>query len=65
MSDPLYNAVPPGGYAPDADDLHECVEDDTCICRQDAAEPDEKCPVHGAGEWPPRCSICGKFIKGA
>lgn len=26
-------------------------------------EPDEECPIHGAGEWPPRCCICGRFLK--
>ena len=46
----------------DGNDPHECVAVDYCTCRQDADTPDEKCPIHGAGEWPPRCSICGKLM---
>jgi len=43
--------------------LHVCVEDKSCICSPQALEPDESCPVHGAGEHPKRCGICGRFIK--
>jgi len=42
---------------------HECRESQTCTCYQLALEPDESCPQHGAGEWPPRCEVCGRFIK--
>lgn len=42
---------------------HECHEDNSCCCSMQALEPDEECPVHGFGEWPPRCGICGRFIK--
>lgn len=42
---------------------HICVESNTCICAITADEPDDKCPVHGAGEWPPRCCRCGAFMK--
>jgi hypothetical protein len=42
---------------------HICVESKTCVCGITADEPDEKCPVHGAGEWPPRCCICERFMK--
>jgi hypothetical protein len=28
-----------------------------------ALEPHEDCPIHSLGEWPPRCEICGQFIK--
>jgi hypothetical protein len=27
-----------------------------------ALEPDERCPVHGPGEFPPRCAECGRFL---
>jgi hypothetical protein len=34
----------------------------TCICYQLADEPDEKCPKHGIGDFPPRCADCGRFM---
>jgi hypothetical protein len=34
----------------------------TCVCSVQALEPDESCPIHGAGEWPPRCEECGCFM---
>lgn len=42
---------------------HECEEDHLCCCSMTALEPNEDCPVHAAGPYPPRCGICGKFIK--
>jgi len=33
---------------------HRCREARTCCCYQLADEPNERCPVHGFGEWPPR-----------
>ena len=36
---------------------------DACVCSTRALEPDDTCPRHGAGEWPPRCAQCGKFMK--
>lgn len=33
-----------------------------CCCSMTALEPDERCSQHGAGEWPPRCHWCGKFM---
>jgi hypothetical protein len=42
---------------------HICEESRTCQCYALADEPNEKCPVHGCGEWPPRCEICGRFMK--
>jgi hypothetical protein len=42
---------------------HNCKEEDLCICSTVALEPKENCPVHGAGEYPPRCKTCGKYIK--
>ena len=42
---------------------HVCAEDKTCTCSIQADEPDEKCPVHGGGSYPPRCGKCGQFIK--
>jgi hypothetical protein len=35
----------------------------TCCCSMSGYEPNENCPVHGCGEWPPRCCKCGQFIK--
>lgn len=43
---------------------HECRRPDTCVCDVQALEPYEFCPVHGSGEWPPRCKICGQFMEG-
>lgn len=42
---------------------HFCKESSTCTCHLLASEPDEKCPVHGVGKWPPRCKYCGRFMK--
>ncbi|KKK40610.1 hypothetical protein LCGC14_3040460, partial [marine sediment metagenome] len=42
---------------------HECVESKTCTCYSLALEPNESCPVHGSGTWPPRCGYCGRFIS--
>lgn len=42
---------------------HICAEGHTCVCSQLADTPDETCPVHGAGIWPPRCESCGRFLK--
>jgi hypothetical protein len=42
---------------------HECEEIDYCTCDTMADEPNERCPLHGAGVWPPRCIICGRFMK--
>jgi len=45
---------------------HECREQgrrpEDCICDSHRGEPDERCPVHGAGEWPPRCEECGRLL---
>lgn len=42
---------------------HECKEATGCCCSIGGLEPNDDCPVHGCGEWPPRCQTCGKFIK--
>lgn len=42
---------------------HKCRESQTCSCYLLATEPNENCPVHGAGEWPPRCEECGRYLK--
>lgn len=42
---------------------HVCRESKTCCCYPLADEPDDDCPVHAGGPWPPRCEICGRFIK--
>lgn len=41
---------------------HICRGSTGCICSLSALEPDEACPVHGH-EWPPRCCICGRFMR--
>lgn len=41
---------------------HRCRESTTCTCYLLATEPDEHCPIHGQGEWPPRCGECGRFL---
>ena len=33
-----------------------------CCCGIMALEPNEDCPRHGSGPWPPRCDICGRFL---
>lgn len=41
---------------------HKCCVQDYCHCSTTALEPNEDCPLHGYA-WPPRCVICGKFMK--
>jgi hypothetical protein len=41
---------------------HICQESHSCCCSLTALEPDEDCPVHAAGPWPPRCEVCGHFM---
>jgi len=41
---------------------HQCRESDVCSCSLTALEPDERCPIHDAGIWPPRCAECGRFL---
>jgi hypothetical protein len=43
--------------------LHKCQVSKTCKCYLLASEPNEKCPIHGAGDWPPRCEICGQYMN--
>jgi len=42
---------------------HICHEGKTCTCSSYALEPNEECPEHGAGLYPKRCEICGRFLK--
>lgn len=42
---------------------HVCKESTTCTCYMLADEPSEDCPQHGGGTFPPRCELCGKFMK--
>lgn len=42
---------------------HTCRRATTCCCSVSGTEPDESCPVHGGGEWPPRCEACGRMMK--
>lgn len=44
---------------------HECRESRACCCSMGALEPADACPIHGCGEWPPRCETCGKFLPWA
>lgn len=41
---------------------HKCQEQNWCSCSSTALEPDDNCPLHGY-PWPPRCEICGQFMK--
>jgi hypothetical protein len=41
---------------------HEHKRPRTCRCSIQGLEPNEDCPIHGFGEWPPRCEACGKFM---
>ncbi len=42
---------------------HKCKPATTCTCNRSALTPDESCPVHGSGEFPPRCAECGKYLS--
>ena len=44
---------------------HICKESTTCSCDIMGFEPDDFCPQHGGSRetWPPKCEICGRFIK--
>jgi len=42
---------------------HVCYVFHGCSCRSDADEPDDHCEVHGGGEYPPRCAVCGRIIR--
>lgn len=42
---------------------HECKEPTSCACDSSAFEPNDECPVHAGGPWPPRCGECGRFMK--
>ena len=42
---------------------HEHKRPAMCSCDIQGLEPDEECPVHGYGEFPPRCEMCGQFMK--
>ena len=41
---------------------HDCREPHDCWCYMLSDEPNEECPVHGSGPWPPRCEECGRFM---
>lgn len=43
-------------------ETHECREARACCCSVTALAPNEECPVHGSGPWPPRCGECGRFL---
>ena len=42
---------------------HHCRPPTGCTCYPLATEPSEACPIHGAGEYPPRCWRCGRYLK--
>ncbi len=41
---------------------HVCKRPTACCCSIQGLEPAEDCPIHGSGEWPPRCAICGRLL---
>lgn len=41
---------------------HICAETTVCCCYLLAYEPNERCPIHGCGPWPPRCAECGRLL---
>lgn len=41
---------------------HVCSESRTCTCSTIADTPNDDCPVHGSGPWPPRCKVCGRLM---
>ena len=41
--------------------IHKHVRQTWCDCW--GWEPNERCPIHGQGEFSPRCCLCGQFIK--
>ena len=41
---------------------HVCKEIDWCDCDQMMDTPKETCIIHGCGDWPPRCAVCGRFM---
>jgi hypothetical protein len=53
--------TPKRKYTPPA--AHECQRPRTCCCSMSADEPSDDCPIHGSGEWPPRCATCGRMMK--
>lgn len=42
---------------------HRCERNRTCTCSTQGLEPDDDCPIHGGGEWPPRCATCGRLMR--
>lgn len=42
---------------------HICEESSSCSCLGFNLEPAEDCPVHGNKPWPPRCCICGRYMR--
>jgi hypothetical protein len=42
---------------------HEHRRSSDCTCTMSALEPDDNCPVHTGGEWPPRCEVCGQYMS--
>ena len=41
---------------------HKCRAMTGCICWTGDLEPDDNCPMHGSGAWPPQCEVCGRFL---
>jgi len=42
---------------------HKHKRQDWCNCSSSALEPEDSCPIHGQVEYPPRCYLCGQFLK--
>ncbi len=55
---PLFDDNPAQRSVP----VHQCRESTVCKCSMIGDEPAEHCPVHGCGDYPPRCAECGKYI---
>jgi hypothetical protein len=41
---------------------HTCHRNRSCTCSIQGLEPDDDCPIHSDGEFPPRCCVCGRLL---
>lgn len=46
----------------DSNNIRYCERVDWCLCSANSDSPNEACPIHEGGEWPPRCADCGRFM---
>ena len=42
---------------------HSCKKEDYCTCYPLALEPSDTCELHGSGNFPKQCVICGRFLS--